>query len=563
MRHLIAAAAVLAVLVVAGPAGAAVAPGRVAFAVGPPESTVDRLSAAVALSDGGAVLVGFEAGKGAVVAQVRSDGSLDASFGSAGVAHVELPIPPGPPGLGRFFYPVQLLRQADGRLVVVGTGSAKSAHELSQLVLVRLTPQGALDPTFGEGGVAQPGLQASWGGIYQPASLQPDGAIVVTGHTGSFSPSTDPAARPTGNLQWVVARLGEAGALDPSFGRGVIVEIPGAVGDDAGGYGTAVLDDGRIVAFGRRPGAALLTRLLPSGAPDPQFHGGVPASPALASTPEMLVHPDGTVDVLVSVRRLVRYRSDGEPDPGFGAGGALDLPASGAEPRLLPAGERGVLVYAGLGEPRPAAQGDLLLRRVAADGRFEETTNGTRGLTLRLGFGGGWPSVFTHQKPPPLPVFEQSSFAAAQLVRRPDGSVLVTGSVRIDFTGQFAVAGLTPSFGLDPAFGGAATPARLSLTMPKRQRAKVYARLKFIALRVSNSSTPALALIRARAGRRVIAQGVEALYAPGISNVRLRLTVFGEKLLRRGRRTRVAITARSRDLLAQESSARARGTLLR
>ena len=95
--------------------------------------------------------------------------------------------PTGSPGP---FMPSQVLRQPDGRLLVVGSGVARSNLELPDLVVVRMTPEGALDPTFGERGVVRPGLQASCGGLCQPASLQPDYNWFIKVMTGSPSLAT-------------------------------------------------------------------------------------------------------------------------------------------------------------------------------------------------------------------------------------------------------------------------------------------------------------------------------------------------------------------------------------
>jgi len=565
----------LVVLVVAAPAGAAVAPGRVTFSVGAPEPqrNVDAggASAAVALPDGGAVLIAPEFGRGFVAARLRADGSLEPSFGSGGVAHVAVPMPAvNPTGLQGPFTPLQVLRQADGKLLAVGSGPPRTKYELGQALLVRLTADGALDMTFGEGGVARPAFQASCGGLCQPASLQADGSIVVAGSTGSVSPVVERDPNAPATFQWIVARLTAAGGLDPGFGRGGVVEVPSAVGRGAAGFATAVLGDGRIVAFGRDANVPLLARLLPSGALDGSFHGGVPVALPIRFSIEMLVHPDGFVDV-VGDQRLVRYRPDGEPDPGFGAAGVLDVATPVGVPRLLGLAGRAVLLYVGVGfDPRPTAQGDVLLRRIMSDGRFDPSTGGAGGVTVRLGFGGGVAGRGVTRRPQPLPPLRQTSFMLAQALQRPDGSLLVVGGVRVVrstgegaglSTGLFAAAALAPGLALNPSFGGAATPPRLRVRVAE-QRAITAARLRRIALRVG-ASAPGLALIRARARGRVVAEGLEPLFTTGTSTVRLPVTRAGGRVLRRGGRVRVTVTAQARDLVAQRATVRARGTLLR
>jgi uncharacterized delta-60 repeat protein len=565
----------LLLLIVTGavPAEAAMAPGRVVFSVGAPEpqKNVDAAgaSAAVALPDGGALLIAPDAGRRLVAARIRSDGSLQRGFGRDGIAHVRLPLrdPPasGPPG--RPFTPLQALAQPDGRLIVVGMGLARTRLELPQMILVRLRADGALDRTFGQDGVAQPGLQASCGGFCHPGSIQADGSIVVTGNTGGLlAPPTGPDA--PANFQWVVARLTPAGALDPSFGPNGLVAIPSVPGMQNGGFGAALLGDGRIVALGRETSSPLLTRLLPTGAPDPSFHGGVPAPLPIPFTLNMALHPDGFVDVL-GQQRLLRYRSDGEPDLTFGAGGAVDLPAGGDMPRLLPLAARAVLIYTGTGlDPRPAQFGDLVVRRIAADGSFDSATGGASGLTLTFGFGGGVASPRVPDQPAGLGELRQTSFRTAEAMQRADGSLLVAGAVRVVrytgegaglSTGRFAVGATTPALTVDRRFGGPASRPRLDLRVI-RQRARTSARLGRVALR-ARASGPGLAFIRVRARGRVIARGVEPLFAEGRTTIRLPTTAIGERLLRRRTPLRLTVTARWRDLLAQQTVVRTRATL--
>ncbi len=165
------------------PASAAVAPGRIAFSVATkiPESNVDAGGAgpAVALPDGGTIMLAFDrTTKAITLVRLRADGSLEPSFGSGGIARVPVP--------GPVFSAQQLLRQPDGRLLVVGTGTAASKYELPRFVLARLTAAGAPDPSFGAGGSVALALQGSCGGC-DPAALAPDGSIVLTGNTGQVN----------------------------------------------------------------------------------------------------------------------------------------------------------------------------------------------------------------------------------------------------------------------------------------------------------------------------------------------------------------------------------------
>jgi hypothetical protein len=101
----------------------------------------------------------------------------------------------------------------------------------------------------------------------------------------------------------------------------------------------------------------------------------------------------------------------------------------------------------------------------------------------------------------------------------------------------------------------ASTPPRLRVRVAE-QRAVTAARLRRIVLRV-RASAPGLALIRARARGRLIAEGLEPLFTAGTSSVRLAVTRIGWRLLRRRGPVAIAVTARARDLVAHQATVRA------
>ena len=270
-------------LLPAVPAAAAGAPGRVAFSVATkvPLSNVDAggAGAAVALPDGGAVMLAFTGSAGLTAVALRADGSPDPSFGSRGIARIAVPV--------SFSGTQQLLRRPDGRLLAVGTRAPASRFGLPRFTIVGLTAHGALDPSFGIGGVAELELQASCGGDCGAAALAPDGSIVITGSVGEAS------APGSGSMRWIVIRLTPAGALDPGFGLPV---IDGPAGLNTGGSATVVRPSGQVVVLGTHAGVTQLAGLTASGAPDPSFHGGAPLTVADRGYRAVL-HGDGSIDV--------------------------------------------------------------------------------------------------------------------------------------------------------------------------------------------------------------------------------------------------------------------------
>ena len=283
----------------------------------PPPAT-DSFSEARAVllqPDGRVVLVGHAAGSFPnqsfiALARLNADGSLDASFGTAG--RVLTPMPGGA---------TAGLLQPDGRIVAVGqSGSLISA--------ARYNADGSLDPTFGNGGTLIVPLPGPF--EIQDAALQPDGKLVIAG--------TMPSS-PFLSRDFALVRLLPNGTLDGSFGSG------GLVTSDFGGIETGnsviVLGDGRLVLAGSR-GTALpntvtdfaITRYLPDGSLDTSFgtaglalvDSGDPEYPA-----QIIQLPNGNLLVAGSTSNqgvvvdflLARLLPNGSLDTSFGAGGFL------------------------------------------------------------------------------------------------------------------------------------------------------------------------------------------------------------------------------------------------
>ena len=118
---------------------------------------------AIALDAFGRVVAAGNADGRVAVARYEPDGSVDRSFGTNGAATV------GTGGLGSA---EGLALQPDGRIVVTGTGA-------NVFALLRFSPDGSLDPTFGDEGISRKAL-----GVYAGVgalAIQPSGQIVGAG----------------------------------------------------------------------------------------------------------------------------------------------------------------------------------------------------------------------------------------------------------------------------------------------------------------------------------------------------------------------------------------------
>lgn len=526
--------------IAAAPAAASVAPGRVLFATTQaPVANVDAGGAgpAVALPDGGVVMVAFDgAFKAITTVALRADGSPNAAYGSGGTSTVTRPTG---------FSPQQFLRQPDGRLVIVGTRAAANKYQLPRLTLVRLTPAGALDPSFGAGGVAALELQ---GGA---AALAPDGSFVATGSVGEISKAIENNPNAPATFKWVVLRLTPAGTIDPAFGVPV---IPGPQGLNTSGRAVVVRPSGQIVVLGTHGAVSRLAGLTAAGTPDPTFNGGAPVAVADAGS-DPLLRATGAIDV-AGRSHLARYTAAGALDPSFGAGGIATFTGfnpSYGPPSLLAAPDGATLLYgqtqfeaAAAGRPR------LHVLRITPGG----TPAAATGIEPR--FGGGLASGRTRT----TGVLEQNGFRGA-LLARPDGSYLAVGGVSVvKYTGEgegssagfAAIAAYSPLLAPDLDYGGPQQAARATVLVP-RQRARSDHDLRRVLVRVTTNG-PGLVLVRVRDGRRrVLAQVVAPAYAGATTTVRVPLTKTGRGVLRRGRSLRVLAGVDFRDVLTARANA--------
>jgi uncharacterized delta-60 repeat protein len=174
-----------------------------------------RAGDVAALPDGGVVVVGdsnrLRAGghDSLVIQRYRADGSLDPSFGRAGIVTTAVGGAEIEAGFGE-----ALALQADGRIVVAAT-AAVGREGADAMVVARYLPNGAVDPTFSHDGVRLIRGSPLCGLLATDVALAGDGAIVVAGDAGCGGESDE-------GTHVAVARLTTDGRLDRSFaGDGV------------------------------------------------------------------------------------------------------------------------------------------------------------------------------------------------------------------------------------------------------------------------------------------------------------------------------------------------------
>src|SRR6476469_6378967 len=253
--------------------------------------------------------------------------SLDPSFGTDGRVIVDL-------GGTRTATAGDIAVQPDGKLVVSGWIDGGFG-------VVRLLPDGRLDPAFGIGGAAVPvfGEQDRTGAAPPRLALQPDRGIVVAGPAFSMPPVPNPKP------DFGVMRLTPAGALDPSFGQGGKAVFQ--VGPNADlAQDVAIQPDGKIVVAGysaQTDGQNTdfsAIRLTPAGRLDTSFgSGGAAIMPTIPdsgfeSLSSLALLPDGRILLAgVSARpatafdvTVMRMTATGQPDLTFGDQGRTVFP---------------------------------------------------------------------------------------------------------------------------------------------------------------------------------------------------------------------------------------------
>ena len=330
-----------------------------------------------------------------VVARYNTDGSLDTSFGTGGVAPTDLNVAyiadgPVPPGSG-------LAIQPDGNILVAGSSDRQptsSDNAYYDMALARLAPDGSRDPGFNGGLTAFLDVPIPYGWFVTGTALQPDGKALVVGV----------ADIPDARL--VLLRYNRDGTPDLTFGTAGQASVPSS------------------------------------------YRGWDPFS-SLAPTDPVAVQPDGKILVEQSDNGpeglsfdVYRFDADGSLDPTFGQGGIASMAMPGIVDGVFPGmalQADGKIVLAGWWSgPADDYTPDFTLMRYNADG------------SLDTSFGGG--VVSTPLSTDPGPDYAQDVRVQA------DGRIVVVGygshtTATGDYCSSVDLARYLPDGSLDPSFG--------------------------------------------------------------------------------------------------------------
>jgi uncharacterized delta-60 repeat protein len=319
-------------------------------------------SASVVQSDGRIVAAGesqLSEGTTVMIAtRMNPNGILDTSYGSGGAVTIDVG---GASGANA------IALQQDGKVVLAGSGRDTSTGRLS-FAAVRLLPNGALDSTFGSGGITT--IPIGSAAIANAISIQPgDGKIVLAG-TAAMS-----------HNEFAIARLNANGILDTSFGaNGVTTLSP-----PAAAWGMVRQSNGAFVLVGEEgysgTQAYMAARITPTGQPDTSFgtlgiatvaigSDAIGNAVALQSNGDILI--TGNAWTNQSMAATVRLLPNGSVDPSFGSAGLSYVPASLAINAIAQQPNDGKLLLVGTG--------GMTAIRLSANGQLDQAF-GTRGIT--------------------------------------------------------------------------------------------------------------------------------------------------------------------------------------
>ncbi|MGH9871453.1 MAG: hypothetical protein ACRD9S_03175 [Pyrinomonadaceae bacterium] len=296
---------------------------RRGYVVTPFTTGVDLANTVVLQPDGKIVVGGWSSPGDMAVARYNTDGTLDATFGSAGKVVISF---------GSAASIRQIVIQSDHKLILAGQGGAPSFF-----AVVRLNPNGTLDSSFGTGGkvVVNPssvkrGHGEAWTlGIQRIPAVTGEERIVVGGWS-----TTGPGAA----VEWTMMRFKANGATDTSFG------LSGRVTTSFFGFGDqlrrlAIDSANRIVAAGFTNTATncgnyvidfAIVRYTQDGSLDVNFSGGKQTVDIYGGNDNLYglaIQPDGKLliagsayssDQTVKDFALVRFNDNGTRDFGFG-----------------------------------------------------------------------------------------------------------------------------------------------------------------------------------------------------------------------------------------------------
>jgi uncharacterized delta-60 repeat protein len=313
----------------------------------------------------GKILVGATIDGDAGVLRINSDGTIDTSFGTAGVATFDI---------GQYDIVHGILQQTNGKYIA----QTATVNGHWGAGLVRFNTDGSVDTTFGGTGTGSIFVNTlSKDAPGSGMTILPDGRLIAVGYSNEAD----------GN-QIFVLRLSADGVLDTSFGTNGTKAFNPATGSEAP-TSVTTLADGNILITGIASENFFLAKLDADGNPVNAFgtNGyvstdiqGYDEANSIAETSDGKILVSGYTNGGTDIA-LARYNADGSLDSSFGTNGVVvtDIGGTSDLARSLAVQPDGkILVIGNTG----AATQDIFTARYNSDGTLD-TSFGTNGILIR------------------------------------------------------------------------------------------------------------------------------------------------------------------------------------
>jgi len=355
-----------------------------------------------------------------------ASGTPDVTFATGG--RLLLPFGVG----GQNAAPGGLAILKDGSLLFCGNAQTSNT-QVSEVTLARVTPAGALDTTFGDGGVSLGVSAGSTADVCFAMVVLPSGAAAL----GGFSTPV-----PGGAHTFLMARFTSKGAPDSTFGSAGFVTTPFG-STDAKGYSLLAQPDGNPIVGGFGGNGTAFARYLANGTPDPNFG-------ALANGTLVTMLPNAGVvwwmgsqssgklvaAVAFSTFLVLRYAPAGVLDTSFGTSGhtAIDVGGQGSSNSSVVLVQPDDAIVA-VGTAKSAGgSNDTAIARLTTDGQLD-TTFATAGWSL------------AH--------FDAGDSSTSAAAFQGDGAVVVAGQTPTTAGAAFSVLRFGANGAIDTTFGSA------------------------------------------------------------------------------------------------------------
>lgn len=210
--------------------------------------------------------------------RLNPDGSRDTTFGVNGVKLMDFS------RIGGASLTLEMELLTDGRIVLAGEIGSSTPSGFPEFCVLRLSPDGHLDKSFGLQGVLRMPFATGQNGFLENLYIQSDGKILLVG--GISNPDLD---------LWM-KRFTPKGKADGSFGSAGVVLMDFAPGANDFASGAASSSDGKIRIAGQTgtPSTFLIARYTAGGQLEEHVTTAFAAGQACGAS-DLVVQPDGKI----------------------------------------------------------------------------------------------------------------------------------------------------------------------------------------------------------------------------------------------------------------------------